>query len=204
MIRSHCHFLRAGKAIALAVCLSELLTETAWSGLHFRGSPGDKSGPFLIVEDGIAGTLAKAGSGGGSSSHTYVHNELGVMKNVNARYALGVTHYLVFKADGEDVRAALRVRERRWLSRRFSMNLSLGTYYWGGGTDLPALTGQIDINCADLISLYSGIETYRSNGAGADWTFGIKASSYPGTVVMGAGALALGLVVIAFMSGGYD
>jgi hypothetical protein len=76
---------------------------------------------------------------GGSVTYTYesevtgrhyLTSELGYLYNLNAQYGLGFTHFTGWDV-GHNLRGGLKLRLRRWLNPKTSLDLSGGAFLWG-------------------------------------------------------------------------
>ncbi len=60
----------------------------------------------------------------------YLTSELGYLYNLNAQYGLGFTHFTRWDI-GHNLRGGMKLRMRRWLNPKTSLDLSGGTILWG-------------------------------------------------------------------------
>src|SRR5947207_1304558 len=78
----------------------------------------------------------------------YVTSELGYIRNLNARYGLGFTHFTGWDV-GQNVRGGMKLRMRRWLNQTTSLDLSGGAVLWILGDShfkQPAFIGGASLN----------------------------------------------------------
>jgi hypothetical protein len=179
----------------------------------FRG--GDKShcASFMLTEAGILIPL-KADAGTAGDQKLYGSIDLGWMKNVGQRSAVGVSGF--WESGSDHNRGGVRLRYRRWLDDHLSLELSPGIVTGGNDTyNPPGFIGQVAINAGDLMSvvLEGEVDQYASNGSSSsafpgatqyrsDTTFrlGLRGGSYVG---VGVSLLAgIGLAAIAASFGG--
>jgi hypothetical protein len=60
----------------------------------------------------------------------YLTSELGYLYNLNAQYGLGFTHFAGWDID-HHLRGGLKLRIRKWLNQKISLDLSGGATLWG-------------------------------------------------------------------------
>lgn len=169
------------RPLGIALLLAIGAPPTALSGqlcVHPRPAPACSS--FLIVQAGYGVGLV----GGGTH---LVNVELGWMHATSARSALGASVFLGDVADiGFYSRAALKVRYRRWLGARTSLDIAPGigffTPLWGAASRRPiGGTAEVSLAYEDTYVLFNHWEIY-DRGAGAphgpgSWFTGIRLGS---------------------------
>jgi len=176
---------------ALLVLLLTLVTAASSdAGPCFRGKPRPDCRSFWITELGLGFRP------GAVEWETFPRPlaEVGWMKNVSDRYALGATGCVIYETGYDGFRGGLKVRGRRWLYPDLSLNVSGGALFIGGPSK-PSFTSHVDINFTDVIAPYVGLELHpkmTSLSSGPDWHTGIRFGSYPGA---GLTAVAIGYVV---------
>jgi hypothetical protein len=121
------------------------------------------------------------------------------MWNLTERNALGATTYMAVESKEGDARFGLRLRYRRWLNSRLSLNASGGFLFLGSSKDerFPSFASHVDLNYWDLVAPYVGCEVLRYPGTtlnGASWHAGVKFGSY---AAMGLTGLALAIAVLS-------
>ena len=159
----------------------------------FRGQPLPRCRAFWLTEFGVAAPL-----GGSDPLASW---ELGGMRNIDARTALGVTLYLsAFASDGFGVKPRLR----RWLSPRTALDVSPGIFY-AAGNRRPGFTGHVGLSLGDWLSLTVQAQTVQADFGGGGklgWFAGGKLGALPGTVSgVGFPLVALLAFVIACRGG---
>lgn len=90
------------------------------------------------------------------TGRNYLTSELGYIYNLNSTYGLGVTHFTGYDI-GEGLRGGMKVRLRKWISPKTSLNLSGGAILWGMdlGIEYPAFIagGSVDFSPWESVSL---------------------------------------------------
>jgi hypothetical protein len=135
----------------------------------------------------------------------YVTIDLGIMRNISKRYALGATHLLGVDSELK-FRSGLKPRLRRWLGKKMSIDLSPGIILWDTRDDFttPGFTGSIDLNIKEWFALSVMFEYmrsrqeehstyYRGSENDAGLYFGMKTGSYSGLIANSA-AVVIGLI----------
>lgn len=183
------------------------------SSLTWRGHPYPETRSFLITELGLMYRLDRYPYSR-FPSRTAVTFDLGWMKNVGTRHAVGFSGYAM--PSDETTRLGIRGRYRRWLSPSLSVDISPGVILGGedGGTnyDPPGAVLGVTLNTGDLFAVMIDTELARSwefasedppfttrvNHTDLTWRAGAKIGSGLGFV----GSLVLvGLVVAILVSG---
>ena len=172
----------------------------------FRGCDGSRCGWFSLTEAGVLFSI-KADPGFETEQTMIGSLDLGAMKNIGRRSALGATGF--WESGSNHNRGGVRIRYRRWLGGRTSLDLSPGFVVAGDNTFAgPGLIGQAAFNAGDLMSVvvegevdrnryvpyyYVGGRLYeRAPQQRTDTTFraGLRGGSYVGTgAVLVAGIL---------------
>ncbi len=157
----------------------------------------------------------------------YLISELGIMHNLNTQYALGATQFFGWDV-GHDLRGGVKLRVRRWLSPKISLDLSGGALLWSTAGEIfeyPAFMGGASLNFSEWESInvlvelmqtrhyeYSSDYTsmlYRSVAPslqGRGIYVGYKLSSKPGFVLNVAALTAVVVILAVSITGGvyYD
>jgi hypothetical protein len=206
----------AWASLAPAPCRAELPVDSTYIGssaprnpgyhtVSFRGNNGSKCGWFFLTEAGVLFSI-KADAGHETEQAVIGSLDFGGMKNIGRRNALGATAF--WESGSDHNRGGVRIRYRRWLGGRTSLDLSPGIVVDGNDTFVgPGLIGQAAFNAGDLMSVvvegevdryeyipYDYVGTTIRYGAPevrSDTTFraGLRAGSYIGlgaTLVAGA------------------
>ncbi len=161
-------------------------------GFSFRGKPKPEADLFLITEFGLAqrGKLLRFGV-------NHVTWEIGFMKNLNQKLAVGGTFYTSYddtfdKAFLFGIKARLRI----WLNNRFHFDVAPGILFAEnkfmdpGPTNTrtyPGFIGHVGIGYGDWISLQLQREIFDDADIYApdnNTYFGITIGSYPGAIVV--------------------
>ena len=113
----------------------------------FRGRPLPRCGNFWLTEFGVATVVSNNPNGLSGGLFTW---EVGRMRNVGSRYALGIAAFgeLGTPSSGIGVRPRLRV----WLGGNTSIDIAPGAVVVGSNTG-PAFTGHVALNLADYAAL---------------------------------------------------
>ena len=199
--------------LALSMLASTSLpgqTDSVASPKHFcfRGQPAPACTAFAITEFGGA-----LGSGhdysfeGHSVERGMVFWELGLMRNLGSRSALGGTVLLTSRFS-----LGLKARYRHWLGRGFSLDVAPGltVYDERNYAQVPAFTGHVTLNYGDWISIGGMLETSAFDPAPfLGWPAATitkpfltaRVGSYPG-LIGGAGlGLLVGVVALLYQGG---
>jgi hypothetical protein len=116
-------------------------------------APSDAAacGWFFLTEAGVLFSI-KADAGFESEQAVIGSIDLGGMKNIGRRWALGATGF--WESGSDHNRGGVRIRYRRWLGGRTALDLSPGVVVAGNDTfDGPGLIGQAAFNAGDLMSV---------------------------------------------------
>lgn len=170
----------------------------------FRGRPQSECTSFFITEFAYLKRLArddKPNTDASNDKDFYFLAEVGWMKNLNPKTAVGGT--LSWGFDDDNSRVALKPRYRRWLTRRMNLDVSMGIIVWnltGYEDEAPGFTGKIGIGYGDWFGLITQVEMipYRNRivahgqtepenpyeGTETVWYAGLQLGSYPGTASM--------------------
>ena len=174
----------------------------------FRGRPLPFCTAFAITEFGVA----RASENDPDFlvvphvEPTVVFWELGVMRNIGARSALGGSVLFTSRFS-----IGMKARYRQWLGREFSLDVAPGLTLEQEGPSIrtPSFTGHIGINYGDWLGLGAMLETTRF---GAYPFLGVppttvtkkfvvlRLGSYPGLItggIAGVGLLVLGLILVS-------
>ena len=191
---------------------------SAQSGpLCFRGKPECQN--FLLTEFAVQGRIGGNTNTVGVNDlieKVYYTMDLGMMHNLNKRYALGGSLYMGVDArfgNGGFWAMGLKPRLRYWLNPNLGLDVSPGLLLTDSeeSDKTPSFTGSLSLSYKDLIALTTSFEVirrdtytynppqpplaHRSNLT--SWYLGAKAESLPGIVtgVIGAGFLTLKYII---------
>lgn len=186
-----------------------------YRSLAFRGGDRSHCASFLVTEAGVFVPL----SGAAPDQNLFGSVDVGWMGNVGRRSAVGTSAF--WESGTYHNRGGVRLRYRRWLKSRLSLELSPGVVLAGNDTyDPPGYIGQAALNVGDLMSVvvegeherfnspywyWNGSSTVPSPAQHASNTtlrVGLRAGSYLGAGSMFLAGIALVAVAAAF-SGGY-
>lgn len=145
----------------------------------------------------------------------YLTSELGYLYNLSPQYGLGFTHFTGWDP-GHNLRGGLKLRMRRWLTPKISLEVSAGAYLWGiDDSELkkPALLGGASVNFSEWEAVQLRLEaletlpydnTYYYDGKkyrsfsprtrNLGVYLGYKLSSRPGLAFNGLALTAVGVV----------
>lgn len=148
----------AGTALAPAAASAQVEPEAEPERAFCRtGRPAESCRVFLVAEGNVyapvAGTTYLRTDFGGErvrKKHLAPHVawELGAMKNVGARDAVGAAVLVGVDANGE--RLALKGRYRRWLSPRSAVDVAAGPLYARRARAEPDIVGNVHVPGAGL------------------------------------------------------
>jgi hypothetical protein len=166
--------------------------------LCWRGKPLAECRSFLITEVGLSYSL----SGPTMNGAPVVAGDLGWMKNISERAAVGGTAHARFSPGDEYARAGVRARYRRWLGRN-SVDLSPGIILVSRDTNTleyypPGFAASATFNLGAVAGLtleadygrYSRLELVplgayeRRRFTDVTWRAGWKLGGVPGTIGM--------------------
>jgi hypothetical protein len=179
-------------------------------GFCFRGQALPACRTFAITEFGYGRGLWNDLDETGLGHHVEPHLvfwELGAMRNLGVRSAVGGTFLLTSRAS-----VGLKARYRQWLGAEFSLDLAPGLIVIDDRSSArtPAFTGHLVLNYGDWLSLGAMLETSRFaadpfNAQPATSTtkpyFTLRVGSYPGVISGGAMAALAALAAILIKEG---
>ena len=115
---------------------------------------------FLISEIGALCRLTPLSEASWNTSSIYYVSNIGLMANLNNKYSLGATSYVIMHPSDPDFRFGLKARGRRWLGSNKSINLAAGIIYYNQEHPYksPAFTGDLTLSFKDLAVLEVLIE----------------------------------------------
>jgi hypothetical protein len=161
--------------------------------------PGTRS--FMITQVGVAARV-DAGSPLYNKGDAYAFADLGWMRNVSRRLAVGGNMYV----GGDDYRLRFgpKLRLRYWVSRAVSVDLAPGVLLWGdedwhGDAHFPGWVGEASLSCEDVL-LTAEVESidisdwYGAEDRDTSWYVGGKIGGVPGMVGLFAGIIALAMI----------
>jgi hypothetical protein len=149
-------------------------------------------------------------------------SELGYIININETYGLGFTHFIGWNF-GSNLRGGLKLRMRKWLNPKTSVDVSAGAILWGmnrSGLKDPTPVGSVSVTFSEWESVNLLVEVVEARGYdyAVDYGDGIprrnillpqrnvgvqlgyKLSSKPGLFV-NAGAVAVtGILTVVFLA----
>ena len=136
------------------------------------------------------------------SGRHMVSTELGIMHNLNPRYAVGFSQHLKWGFD--NVHAGLSVRGRRWLDQEKSIDVTAGALLWGTNGDqyaYPGFLGTASMNFNDWenVRLTITAQPIRFDSTSPKQTefgthLGYQIGGKPGLVTTVASGLAVGVL----------
>jgi hypothetical protein len=183
-------------------------------GFCFKCRPSPQCGSFLITEFGYLKRFARSGYfESGNDRDFYVLGEVGWMKNIDEKNAIGTTVYYGFDDDASEL--AIKPRYRRWLTPRVNLDISAGPIiktFNDWRYNVPGFTGQVGLGFGDAALVITQVNVipydlrFEDGGAGKPdtetvWYGGAKLSSYPGTAALILVPLTTAVLWIIAMSG---
>lgn len=188
---------------------SPATAQTCW-----RGRPLPDCTSFAITEVGFSfGSRRDSANAGGAATGHLMTWELGYMRNLGERYAVGGTAFV--EGDGlgmARLRAGLKGRYRVWLEGNRSVDVAPGVILLAEEPSTPSnpdgsLTAGYDLggllavsyNLGDLVSLTAQVEALQRPAKELQMSgyVGVRFGSYPGAV---AALVALVAVVLSIPS----
>jgi hypothetical protein len=122
-----------------------------YRSLRFRGGDRTRCSSFLITELSVLAPVTDD-AGRGTEQSTLYSGDVGWMKNVGSRSALGASGF--WETGSSLNRGGVRLRYRRWLGHQTSLEFSPGVVVAGDGPfQGPGFVGQAALNAGDLVSL---------------------------------------------------
>jgi hypothetical protein len=134
-------------AFAQAVAPVAAADSARTGGPCFRGRPQPSCGSFWLTEFGGA---VRVGSGEFADFRGSITWEVGRMKNMGHKYALGAAAFLESRALTPSV--GIRPRVRLWLSSGNSVDIAPGIVVASPGTG-PTFSGHVSFNMSDYVAL---------------------------------------------------
>ncbi|GEM_PF-1058384 len=216
-----------------AIFCTLLFSSTVWAQLCLKPHPQPACRTFFITEisynfransaptrtiifppfDGVDSYTLKERIFDFKRRHFFT-SDLGLMTNLNARYAIGASHFIGMDNGGE-FRGGFKIRVRRWLGAKSSLDLSTGMLLWNThfNPKHPGFTAGVHFNMRDWFALTVLLESIRLQPSGylppvqvisdprSDTAFyvGVKTGSTPGLIgnaLAAATALALGIFIL--------
>lgn len=187
-----------------------------YRSLAFRGGDRTHCASFMLTEAGVFVPL----SGAAADQDLFGSVDFGWMKNTGSRSAWGSSAF--WESGSDHNRGGVRLRYRRWIDDRVSVELAPGIVFAGNDTyNAPGFIGQVSLNAGDLMSFVveGEHERYRYqywywNGSNtvstpvqstSNTTFraGVRAGSYLGAGSMVVAGALLVAVAAAFSSGSF-
>lgn len=172
--------------------------------LCFRGQPAQFCRMFAVTEFGYARLAGRAPTENFGQTYVEPHVvmwELGLMRNTDARSALGATVLLTSRFS-----VGLKGRYRRWLWRDISVEIAPGVIVYDDRdfARAPAFTGHVLLNLEDVLSVGGMLEASRF---GTDYFGGppttitkpylvVRFGSYPGLIGATASGALLGVLAL--------
>jgi hypothetical protein len=182
----------------------------------FRGHAKPGCSAFMITEFGFSGTLKNNENRRVVADMIYSFDG-GVMKNLNARWAVGGTGLfaLSFFDHSADIvaRVGIKPRIRYWLNRNVGLDISPGLVFYPGARRLgnTGFSGQVGVSFGDYATITGHIEIYdwqmrswdfesetwlTEEGTAVSTYAGIRLGSYAG-----AGASVLPFILFVLIAG---
>jgi hypothetical protein len=165
--------------------------------LTWRGAPLAQTKSFLITECGYSFRLSQNSKPHwGDNRDFHLEWDIGWMRNVKPRWAVGATVY--YSADDDGSRLAFKPRVRNWLSSSLALDLSAGTIIRTFSSLMdkaPGLVAGVALTYRDVcgitltyeqirFSYYTrlpGDEFAMTKGSERTLYAGLRLGSYPGS-----------------------
>ncbi len=180
-----------------------VLLMPVWIQAQFRltPQPPDSAKVFLLADFGYTYRISNTDVWpyGGQRKHM-LNSEIGAMVNIGRTTALGGNVHIAWDMD-DDMLAMAKIRLRRWVSRKSSLDLALG-YDMAGGFDFKhgSYVASIDYHPVEWFALTAQIEDRQTiEGQRFPVYGGVKFSSAPGLYLNGASLLGTATIVTLFL-----
>lgn len=154
---------------------SQAAKSTSCREFCFKGAPAPSCRMFAIVEAGLTYPISQPDFIG-NENRPCLTIDIGLMRNVGKRSALGLTAY--FSAHESTVRQGIRVRYRHWLGHRLALDISPVGLFAGKTEDVDrrstGFISSVALNVSDLMAVTIGLvaERYSSeyyDNSSAKW-----------------------------------
>ena len=159
--------LLASSAMAQTTDSSSLAAKSACCReFCFKGAPAPSCRMFAIVEAGLTYPISQPDFIG-NENRPCLTIDIGLMRNVGKRSALGLTGY--FSAHESTVRQGIRVRYRHWLGHRLALDISPVGLFAGKAENIDrrstGFISSVALNVNDLMAVTVGLvaERYSSD-----------------------------------------
>ncbi len=130
------------------------------SNFVFRGGPADSCKSFALFETGVV-YRAVGSATYGYSNRTMLMVDLGYMRNISNRWALGGSGHVNLNGDGAKV--GLRGRARYWFTPKVGLDLMSGVIVYGNydheKMNGPGLTLGLSLTFEELLSFDAYLES---------------------------------------------
>jgi hypothetical protein len=201
-------------ALVLLFCVQTSVAEnetdqpSTRKSFSFRGAPQKSVDMFLISEVGVASRYFILQPGFNDHLAGHITWELGLMKNILPKHAVGGTIYASYDDTYEQaILLGLKARYRFWLTERFHLDIGSGMLLSENRPSLfsnrlkqrriyPSFIGHIGIGVADWVSLRWAVQKVRDTEQHVkDTYYGITVGGpYLGLIAM---PISLALIMIA-------
>ena len=154
-------------------------------GLCFEPAPVSRCRAFLLTEFG--GGVRLAGGGDEDRRGTLFQWNLGAMKNLGPRQALGGAAFFTWSESATSIGIAPRLR--RWVSPRVSVDVAPGVIVFQGFDRLIGFNGQLGVNVGRHLAMTRRVQvTHDGRFEGnrslhrVEWFAGARLNGVPGGV----------------------
>lgn len=146
----------------LPYCRTFFITELGYS---YKATSPLHRNSYTAINDTIAFSTTNPISG-----RHLLHSELGLMRNFNANFAVGASHFLAWDV-GHNFHGGFKLRVRKWFNEKMSLDLSGGPLLWGaeGEYAYPGFVGGASLNFSDWESVNVTVTQMKTKGY--DYTF---------------------------------
>jgi hypothetical protein len=186
---------RFGRVVSITVSVlagGELTPATAAAQTCFRGRPEPTCASFFITE--AEGGLVVPLGGGGTGVRVGV--DVGLMRNIGSRSAIGATIASgAYLNGGESGFVSLRPRYRYWLSPTTSLDVGPGVQWTPGR--IERVEARAAFTYRDLFGAWTEVDFDWGQNSTA-WLVGAKTGAQAGIVSYIAGAITLGVLAILY------
>ncbi len=203
--------------INASLCSEEIENK---KGFCFRGRPINECNSFMITEVAYLKRISRnekyepwPGFLFNNDLDFYFSADIGYMKNIGQKNAIGGTLYFGF--DDNNSRLAIKPRYRRWLSHKTHLDISAGVIFFninGYIYKSPGFTGNVGLGISNIgtlliqleITPYSGLNWDNNEPFDGHETVlygGIKLGSYPGVTTLVIAPITFFVIYIIGMAG---
>ncbi len=184
------------------VALLEGVLSPSQAQFRWNPKPLPACRTFPITEIGFNYRIS---SDQATDQQLYIASDLGFMRNLSTRYALGASNFVGFGDDSE-FRGGLKLRVRKWFTNGTSLDISPGILLWDSiwRFSRPGFTGSVDLKFEEWFGLSLIFEYRRAReemyAHDTGIYLGMKSGSSAGLIGHGVVGLVAGVVGLIFLA----